>query len=504
MKQSKKILVALTGILLILPLLLLLAERRAGSTTIRSYGDAIWYTFTTLTTVGYGDMVPVSTVGRMLGFFLLLLSLGVLASFISLLVTFLSGSALPRWRLKHSGRKCLNIFLNFDSSAEYLAEQIVEKDPASLVVFVCQKETSSQPLDQRYVQMSASPSEIADICHSEKIRIFQTDGIPEHAEELPGEVYCVTDLPREGKPASLHFFNPRECMARVFWKQKIFLTGNENIVIIGSGSLADSVLEWALLQNCIKPDQKITYHMFGDFSDFINNHPNMGAYFSVNNREATGDCLIFHQKPWNADPAVLRGADCIVFCDDEKQRNQKRSSDLKKYFFTRGKVFVYAENVPAEYSGFVSEKELYSPDQMIGEKQNKLARTMHALYQSRNGGPSWEEISDFQQRSNLAAADHVYMKLRILLGKDVTEPEPEDYQAAFQVYRSVDPAVREQYLELEHQRWMRFHLLHGWSYHEQRDNSSRQHPCLLPYHDLGREDQLKDEYSWKLLELLGE
>ncbi|MFC1909252.1 potassium channel family protein [Chloroflexota bacterium] len=40
--------------------------------SIQSFPDALWWSVTTITTVGYGDMVPVSPVGRAMGYILML------------------------------------------------------------------------------------------------------------------------------------------------------------------------------------------------------------------------------------------------------------------------------------------------------------------------------------------------------------------------------------------------------------------------------------------------
>ncbi|OUR66348.1 ion transporter, partial [Bermanella sp. 47_1433_sub80_T6] len=41
-----------------------------------STGDGIWWAWVTVTTVGYGDIVPVSTAGRIFGALLILMGIG--------------------------------------------------------------------------------------------------------------------------------------------------------------------------------------------------------------------------------------------------------------------------------------------------------------------------------------------------------------------------------------------------------------------------------------------
>lgn len=54
------------------------AERRAEDATIHTYGDALWWAFTTITTVGYGDRFPTTTEGRLVAVGLMLCGIALL------------------------------------------------------------------------------------------------------------------------------------------------------------------------------------------------------------------------------------------------------------------------------------------------------------------------------------------------------------------------------------------------------------------------------------------
>lgn len=55
-------------------------ERSAPGATIRTFGDSVWWACATLTTVGYGDAVPVTPVGRVIAAFLMACGLALLGA----------------------------------------------------------------------------------------------------------------------------------------------------------------------------------------------------------------------------------------------------------------------------------------------------------------------------------------------------------------------------------------------------------------------------------------
>ncbi len=69
---------------------LLWLEEGAPNGKLNSLQDAMWYLVETLTTVGYGDALPVTYWGRMIGFIFLLSSLGVYGFIIGQIANFMS------------------------------------------------------------------------------------------------------------------------------------------------------------------------------------------------------------------------------------------------------------------------------------------------------------------------------------------------------------------------------------------------------------------------------
>jgi voltage-gated potassium channel len=56
------------------------AERSADGANITTFGDALWWACTTVTTVGYGDQFPVTTEGRLVAVVLMVAGIGLVGA----------------------------------------------------------------------------------------------------------------------------------------------------------------------------------------------------------------------------------------------------------------------------------------------------------------------------------------------------------------------------------------------------------------------------------------
>lgn len=71
------------GIIFIGAFAVLVLEGETPNAQITNFSDAIWWSISTVTTVGYGDIVPNGIAGRIMGMFLMVIGIGVMAAFIS-------------------------------------------------------------------------------------------------------------------------------------------------------------------------------------------------------------------------------------------------------------------------------------------------------------------------------------------------------------------------------------------------------------------------------------
>lgn len=66
-------------------------EESADGANITTASDAIWYTVVTISTVGYGDQYPVTTAGRIIGAFIIVVGVGIFGTFTGYLANLFLG-----------------------------------------------------------------------------------------------------------------------------------------------------------------------------------------------------------------------------------------------------------------------------------------------------------------------------------------------------------------------------------------------------------------------------
>jgi len=62
---------------------------------IATGGDALWWAIVTITTVGYGDFYPVTTLGRLTGVFVMFAGVGIIGALASILASILVPDSSP-------------------------------------------------------------------------------------------------------------------------------------------------------------------------------------------------------------------------------------------------------------------------------------------------------------------------------------------------------------------------------------------------------------------------
>lgn len=77
------LLIASVGVIISGSIVIFHLESGQPDSQINSRLDAAWWAVSTITTVGYGDMVPVTDAGKIMAIFFMLFGLGILAIFLS-------------------------------------------------------------------------------------------------------------------------------------------------------------------------------------------------------------------------------------------------------------------------------------------------------------------------------------------------------------------------------------------------------------------------------------
>lgn len=517
MKKRNKIYRHMTMVLTVIYVGLLtvlyLSERADGSAAIDSFGDAFWYSLVTLTTVGYGDLIPVTPLGHAVGVVFLFLSAGIMMTLFGASISFVTSEGLPLFLLGFQRKKDWYYFADYGPEANTLAANIYKEDPETVIIFGQKKDDQMEFPDYPCLFINVSPARIVARKKNtgSRCRVFlmkENDiGVNSRAIDLhtlPVEVYARTTNGQEHLSGNIRFFHSYDCCARQYWRSRPLCSYENTIVIIGFGNYGRCILERAVLTNVLSVSQHVAYHVFGDAREFLAMHRHLHKTFSMGRESETSDSLIFHDEFWAAQKEVLERADRIIICHDDEPQGWSTFWQLNKYYRIRGQVHLHNNRKAPGVHYFGTNEEIYTPDQIMRTALNRAAITINEIFCRSVSYPtlSWEELDDFHRESKISAADHLLMKIRILLKDDtITQLSPSIVEKAYQVYSITkkSAALQEMYRRIDHMRWLRFYTFYNWGYGAVRNDAQRQHPMLCPYEKLTPEQKRERDAAWELL-----
>lgn len=517
MKMKKNIylyvVAAIVLVYIILLTILYCSEAADSDAVIRTFGDAFWYSLVTLTTVGYGDLIPVTPLGHVIGMVFLLLSAGIMVTLLGAGVTFITSEGLPLLMLGMQRHKNWYYFADYGVESNTLAANICKEDRNALIIYGEKRSSQSEIPDYPCIYVSASPDKIVakkkNMGNRCKVFLmkendYSINSRAAHLDQLPVDVYARTTSGQDKLAGNITFFHSYECCARQYWRSRPLCSHENTIVLIGFGNYGSSILERAILTNIISIEQHVTYHIFGDAQEFLAIHYRLGELFSLNQESGERDSLIFHDEIWAKSHEVMEQADRIIICEDDEQKGWSIFWALNKYYRVSGRIDLRSSRKTPGISCFGSNEDIYTPQQIIRTGINKAAIMINELFRRSVSYPtlSWNELDDLHRQSKIAAADHILMKTRILLeDESITELTSDTVKSAYNRYRKTGylESVRETYRKLDHMRWLRFYIFYNWSYGPVRDDAARQHPMLCQYEELTLEQRKERDAAWELM-----
>ncbi|MGD6870637.1 ion channel [Sutcliffiella horikoshii] len=156
--------------------------------------EGLWWTMTTVTTVGYGDVSPETVAGKIFAMFLFIFGIGLIGVLIGKVVNLLSLYSKWKEHGKLTSKKTNHfIFVGWTEKTERAMSEILEENQNAQIVLIDSKKTNPCDLEIDYVQGDASEDAIllkANVLEAKSVTIFSDDLI-EDASLSDGKTLLV-------------------------------------------------------------------------------------------------------------------------------------------------------------------------------------------------------------------------------------------------------------------------------------------------------------------------
>ncbi|MCR5419991.1 MAG: potassium channel family protein [Lachnospiraceae bacterium] len=494
----------------ILLYLLVRVERNVPGATIHNMGEAVWYSLATFTTVGYGDFYPITPMGRLIASVFLVLGIGLLGFFVGFMVEFIA-RVRPAIILSLNAGKPWYIFTDRSPHAMIFAENLKKVRPDAMIIYA---ETKDDDKSSKFISVSWTVKELIDrrgslydahiMCMKENEMENFLDAV--ELSDIDAPIICLADFTPAHHPININFFSLTDCTARIFWQQYPIINKHETILLIGFGNAGSVMLDRALELNVLYEDQSIHYHIFGESSEYIRNRKQLSQIAGINEAIDNRDCIFFHNDLWNSDENLLANADRIVLCADSEEENIMILHTIQKFFSIRGELYIYNSNVRSVATPFGQTRDVLTPAFVLHNCLSDMALCRHELFRYMYGGdiPMWEDLNSLVKDMNYVATDHVSIKVRMLLGEEAPkkpfdEIPPEMLRKAAARYDSISGEEKESLRRVEHQRNLRFYLLHNFRYGEELNDELRINPLIRSFDELDEKGKVLSDTAWILI-----
>lgn len=125
-RAQSTLLVAILAAIIVLEVaasLILRAESKSPQANIQTAGDAVWWTIVTVATVGYGDKYPVTSTGRVIGGFVMVVGVGLFGVLTSFLAQWFIRSRQQRTEEPASSEDSTTVLARLDALTALVEQQ---------------------------------------------------------------------------------------------------------------------------------------------------------------------------------------------------------------------------------------------------------------------------------------------------------------------------------------------------------------------------------------------
>ena len=396
-KNTKNILTALAAYILLV-VLLFAVEYKDPNTGIHSIWDAVWFSLITMTTVGYGDIAPVTAAGRIVGAVFALGSIGIFATLIGIGLRIIGSQLIPYFHLRQCDRMPWYVFAEENADSLALAKSLSQSEDCALV-FLDGERNHLLPdavwLNMGYEQFLNKMRDRKAACFffmGEDPWQNYSRGL--HAAALGMTAYSMSDVAVDQLPENLHLFCREDALSRFYWQEHPLRRDEECVILIGCGNCGSALLERALLTNVFETGRTTTYHVFEDTAQFSSIHSVLSEALGAGLLQE--DRLFFHDEEWTACRDLIGGADRIIICQDSDQAGMETYDTLKRWYVITGEVHVRLSEDIEGITAFGEREKILTAEFVMKDLINRLAIEMNNLYNEGTENPiPWNGLSGF-------------------------------------------------------------------------------------------------------------